>query len=152
MRREPLVPRVPIYRVALIRDRNATVPSAVVARPADAAAVFRVLFSGADREMFAVLCLDVRHRVVVANVVSIGSLTEAPVHPREVFKAAILCNAAALILGHVHPSGDLTPGREDIRLTKRLADAGELLGIKVLDHLIVCEHGFVSLRERGDIR
>jgi DNA repair protein RadC len=79
--------------------------------------------------------------------VSIGSVTASILMPREVFKSAILANAVSVILCHNHPSGDLTPSREDISVTKKLIETGELLGIKVLDHLIVTHKGFKSLRD-----
>jgi DNA repair protein RadC len=89
------------------------------------------------REVFATIHLDSKNRLLCVEMVSIGSLNAAIVHPREVFKAALLSSAAALVLVHNHPSGDPTPSREDLELTKRLKEAGELLGIRVLDHVII---------------
>jgi len=92
-----------------------------------------------------VVLLDRKNKVIGLNTVSVGSLTASICHPREVFKAAILANAAAVILGHNHPSGDPQPSQEDRVLTARLAAAGQLLGIEVLDHIIVgdgTEHFF----------
>ena len=108
-----------------------------VAVPADAAALFHTLIGEADREKFATLFLNSRHRITHAQIVSCGSLSSAPVHPREVFKAAVLANAAAIIIGHNHPSGDIAPSPDDHALTKRIEQAGELLGIPLLDSLIV---------------
>ena len=103
-----------------------------------------------DREVFAVALLTVRHRVLGLHTVSVGCLTGSLVHPREVFKPAILAGSAALLLAHNHPSGDPEPSAEDVVLTRRLAAAGQLLGIEILDHLVIGEAGrFVSLRERG---
>ena len=86
------------------------------------------------------------------NVVAIGSLTAALVHPREVFKPAILSNAAAVVLAHCHPSGDPTPSAEDLALTKRLCEAGDLLGIRVLDHLVLGHEGaYRSLADEGQL-
>ncbi len=103
---------------------------------------------GRDRETFVTLHLDTRNCPIAMEVVSIGTLNGSMVHPREVFKAAILNNAAQIILAHNHPSGDPTPSREDIELTKRMREAGELLGIEVLDHLIVtADQGFFSMKE-----
>ena len=90
-----------------------------------------------DREHFVVILLDRKNAPIGINTVSIGSLTASVVHMRETFKAAILANAAAILCGHNHPSGDPEPSREDRALTKRLVDAGKLLGIAVVDHLIV---------------
>jgi DNA repair protein RadC len=96
-----------------------------------------------DREHFLAAILDRKNTVIGMNTVSIGSLTAAVVHPREVFKPAILSNAAAVLLCHNHPSGDPQPSPEDPTLTSRLYKAGQLLGIEVLDH-IVLGHGTTS--------
>lgn len=102
-----------------------------------------------DREAFLVLLLDHKNRCVGVTVVSIGSLSASLVHPREVFKAAILANAAAIIVLHNHPSGDPTPSREDRDITSRLKRCGETLGIPLLDHVIVAMDGYRSLAELG---
>ena len=95
------------------------------------------------------ILLDARHRVLRSEVVSQGTLTASLVHPREVFRPALRDSAAALVLVHNHPSGDPTPSAEDREVTTRLAKAGEILGIRVLDHVVVAERGFRSLREQG---
>lgn len=101
------------------------------------------------KEHFTTLHLDGKNRVVCMDVVSVGSLNQSIVHPREVFKSACLSNAAAIILVHQHPSGDAAPSREDIEITKRLREAGDIMGIKVLDHVIVGDGEYVSFVERG---
>ena len=103
----------------------------------EAALVFHSLIGGSDREKFAALYLNARHVVTHAHIVSIGTSQSSLVHPREVFKGAILANAAAILVGHNHPSGDMTRSPEDAAVNQRLRDAGELLGIPVLDSLIV---------------
>jgi len=100
-------------------------------------------------EHFGILALDVRHRLTREAVVSVGCLTSSLVHPREVFQEAITCRAAALVLFHNHPSGDPEPSAEDCALTRRLAAAGTLMGIEVLDHLVLGAGRFVSLKQRG---
>jgi DNA repair protein RadC len=100
-----------------------------------------------DREIFLSIMLTVRNELIGVETVSIGSVTASIIMPREVVKSAILANAVSVILCHNHPSGDLTPSREDISVTKKLIETGELLGIKVLDHLIVTHKGFKSLRD-----
>ena len=100
-------------------------------------------------ETFGLLALDVRHRLKREAVVSVGCLTSSLVHPREVFQEAIACRAAALILFPNHPSGDPEPSAEDVSLTRRLAAAGELMGIEVLDHLVLGAGRYVSLKQRG---
>jgi DNA repair protein RadC len=100
-------------------------------------------------ETFGLLALDVRHRLKREAVVSVGCLTSSLVHPREVFQEAIVSRAAVILLFHNHPSGDPEPSSEDIALTRRLASAGSLLGIQVLDHVILGAGRVVSLRQRG---
>ncbi|CFX15876.1 RadC-like JAB domain [Syntrophomonas zehnderi OL-4] len=103
-----------------------------------------------DREHFICLYLDRKGHVNAANVVSVGGLSSSIVHAREVFKVAILGSAASVILVHNHPSGDPTPSREDIDITRRMKEAGDLLGIEVLDHVIVGATGcYASLTEMG---
>ena len=102
-----------------------------------------------QREHFLVLLLNARHEVMGKETVSIGSLNASIVHPREVFKPAITASAASVILVHNHPSGDPEPSEEDLTITKRLVEAGELLGVQVLDHVIVASRGVVSLRSRN---
>ena len=99
--------------------------------------------------MFITLHLDGKNRVICCDLVSIGSLNQSIVHPREVFKTACLSNAAAVILIHQHPTGDPSPSSEDIAITRRLKEAGEIMGIKILDHIIVGDGEYLSFVERG---
>ena len=103
------------------------------------------------QEVFRVLLLSTRNEILRRVTVSKGSLSASLIHPRDVFYAAIKANAASIILVHNHPSGDPEPSAEDVELTKRISEAGELLGITVLDHVVVAKRGFVSLKERGVI-
>lgn len=104
----------------------------------------------ATREHFIVVLLTSRHTVLGIETVSVGSLNASIVHPREVFRPAILASAAAMILAHNHPSGDVSPSDDDITITNRLVDTGRLVGIDVLDHVIVGGNGtFLSFREKG---
>jgi DNA repair protein RadC len=102
-------------------------------------------------EEFHVLLLNARHEVMRRVMVSRGSLNASIVHPREVFRPAILGSAASIVLVHNHPSGDPEPSEEDLAITKRLVQVGELVGIGVLDHVIIAKRGFVSLRARGQL-
>ena len=107
-------------------------------------------FRNSDRELFIILHLDARNRVVAHEITSIGSQTASIVHPREVFKAAILKGAGGIILAHNHPSGDTAPSDDDISLTHRLRDVGNLIGIEVKDHVIVAPpKGHISFKELG---
>ena len=100
-------------------------------------------------ETFGILALDVRHRLKREAVISVGCLTSSLVHPREVFQEAVLARAAAIVLFHNHPSGDPEPSADDLALTRRLAAAGSLMGIEVLDHLVLGAGRYVSLKQRG---
>ena len=99
------------------------------------------------KEYFVALFLNVRNQVICRENVSVGSLNASLVHPREVFVPAVGSSAASVILAHNHPSGDVTPSREDIELTRRMVQAGEIMGIEVLDHLIVGSERFLSMKE-----
>ena len=101
------------------------------------------------KENFITLHLDGKNRIIAMDLVSIGSLNQSIVHPREVFKTACLSNAAAIILIHQHPTGDPSPSSEDIAITRRLKEAGEIMGIKVLDHIIIGDGEYLSFVERG---
>lgn len=101
------------------------------------------------QEVFGILILNSKHKIVAVHEISRGSLNSSIVHPREVFKPAVLHNAAAIICFHNHPSGDPEPSREDIEITKRLVEAGKILCIEVLDHIIVSDEGYTSLKGRG---
>lgn len=141
--------RIPVYRVALIRDRSCPCERVCASKPEAAAAIMRRYLEDADREIFAVLALDHQLVTIGLTTVSMGSLSETVVHPREVFKAAILLNAHSVILAHNHVSGEPEPSLEDHSTTGRLVVAGEYLGIRVHDHLILGEgERFVSMRSR----
>ena len=103
------------------------------------------------KEYFYTLHLDNKNRIICIDLVSVGSLSQSIVHPREVFKSSLLSSAAAIILIHNHPTGDTTPSREDLEITRRLKEAGDLLGIRILDHLIVAESDYTSLSAQGII-
>lgn len=102
-----------------------------------------------DREQVAVIYLSTPNHVLGVNICSTGSLNASLVHPREVFKPAILANSARIILVHNHPGGDCSPSNEDIKVTARIRDAGKLLGIELLDHVIVSASGYYSMQELG---
>ena len=140
---------IPRYRVCLVPESRQAGPLVLIHDSTGAAAALRPFFAGLDREQFLVCCLDAKHAIIGVNVVSIGSLTLSIVHPREVFKAAILLNACGIIAAHNHPSGDHTPSPEDRTLTARLRQAGDLIGIAVLDHLILGDERIHSFADHG---
>jgi DNA repair protein RadC len=126
------------YRVELVRESGGDELEETILRTStDVARALWPLFEGIDREKFVVALLDAKHSLIAVNTVSIGSLTASIVCPREVFRPAVLLPTAAVVLAHNHPSGDPSPSGEDIELTKRLREVGELLGIRVLDHVIL---------------
>jgi len=140
---------IPRYTIRLVPGSRHTSPLILIHNSADAATALRPFFAGLDREQFLVCCLDAKHAIIGVNVVSIGSLTLSIIHPREVFKAAILLNSAAIICAHNHPSGNPEPSSEDRALTTRLRQAGDLLGITVLDHIILGDDRTYSFADRG---
>ncbi len=109
----------------------------------------RSILEGVDTERFLVFLLDVKNKIIGYNEVARGGPDACPVDVRMVFRAAIVQGASGVIVAHNHPSGDPTPSDEDLALTKRLVDAGELLGLTILDHVIVAATAHVSLREKG---
>ncbi|MGG3162882.1 DNA repair protein RadC [Geobacillus stearothermophilus] len=143
--------RVNIVSLKLVRESSVLYKERQIKSPEDAYKLLKPFLAEADREKFAVVCLDTKSQPTAINICHVGSLNSSIVHPREVFKSAILSNSASIIVAHNHPSSDPTPSREDIEVTKRLVEAGRIVGIDVLDHLIVCEEKFVSLKEKGCI-
>jgi DNA repair protein RadC len=124
-------------------------PAACFRTPQDSARYLLPRYAARPVETFGLLALDVRHRLRREAVISVGCLTSSLVHPREVFQEAVVSRAAAIILFHNHPSGDPEPSAEDLSLTRRLASAGTLMGIEVLDHVVLGAGRFVSLKDRG---
>lgn len=104
-----------------------------------------------DRECFVLLTLDQKNRIIDQHLISMGTLTASLVHPREVYRPAILDSAAAVVFVHNHPSGDSTPSPEDKTITERLKSCGELLGIRVLDHVIIGDENYSSFLDLGSL-
>ena len=125
-------------------------PGVELARPEDVVPLLHE-WRTARREHFVGFYLNARNQLLARSLVSVGSLSASIVHPREVFEPAIVRGAAGVIVAHNHPSGDPEPSPEDVAVTRRLADAGTLLGIELLDHVVVAERGYVSLKARGHL-
>ena len=121
----------------------------LVKTPEDVAGLVRSRLKGKKREYFLALLLDTRNKLIRVAEISVGSLDSSVVHPREVFKEAVLASAASVIFVHNHPSGDPEASEDDIKLSKRLAEAGELMGIDVLDHIIIGDKKYLSLKRGG---
>lgn len=134
-------------RVMLVRE--GPVAEYSVSSPKEAFDLLASEAKGLDREQFWRIDLDARSRAVGFEVVSIGTLSSALVHPREVFKGAILNNAAGIIIAHNHPSQEADPSPEDKDTTRRISRAGEIIGIPLLDHVIVTDERFFSFKEAG---
>jgi DNA repair protein RadC len=138
-----------LARRLISREKRA--PKLYLSGPEDVADMFMREMSGLDREHFRAVLLNTKNRVLGVRTISIGSLNASIVHAREVFKAAVSESAQAIVLVHNHPSGLPEPSSEDIAVTERLAEAGRILGIEVLDHIVLGSHGFVSLKEMGHL-
>ena len=122
----------------------------MISSPADVDRLLRGRIANLDRENFVVVLLNTKNEVIESPLVSVGTLSAALVHPREVFKPAIRASAASVILAHNHPSGKVEPSREDREVTGRLVESAEILGIEVLDHVILGD-GFYSMKEHGKL-
>ena len=141
--------RINIVSIKMVKESSFLYQTRQILSPKDAYEMIKEQLEGLDREQFIIACLNTKNEPTNISVVSVGKLNKAIVHPREVFKTAILSNAASIMAFHNHPSGETTPSQQDIQLTKRLYEAGELLGIKLLDHLIIGDGTFTSLKEKG---
>ena len=121
----------------------------IIKKPDDVMNVVGGKLRGKKKEHFLALLLDTRGRVIKTAEISIGNLDTSIVHPREVFREAMAASAASIVLAHNHPSGDPEPSNEDVQITKRLVEVGELVGIEVLDHVIIAGEKFISLKRKG---
>ena len=141
---------ISVFRLSLIKDRVIPYTTAsLILTPLQVYELIKEYLQGTDREQFIALFLDSRSEVIGINTVSVGTLTESLVHPREVFKGAILANAASIIIAHNHPSGEALASEADISVTQKLKEAGRILGIPVEDHVIVGEDRPFSFRQHG---
>ena len=131
--------RIPVFKLKLIRDCNITIDKQV-RNPTDINEILKALLSELDTEHLIVVLLDTRHRVIGTHDAAHGGLNACHVRLADVFKAAIVGNASSIIIAHNHPSGDNSPSPDDISITKQLIDAGKLLDISVLDHIIYAEN------------
>lgn len=144
--------RVDIVKIQMVKEKSLLYKDRKVQCPQNGVDLMKQFLGDVDREHFVVMCLDSKNQPTALNICHIGSLNSSIVHPREVFKTAILSNAASIMVGHNHPSGNPEPSEADINVTRRLEEAGELMGIKLLDHLIIGEDTYVSLKERGNFK
>lgn len=144
--------RVDIVSLKVVKESSLLYGKRKISSPSDAIEIGRSMLDGSDREKLLLCCLNTKNEPTNLNIVSIGSLNSSIVHPREVFKLAILGNSASIILFHNHPSGDTTPSKEDINITQRIKEAGKIIGIELIDHIILGdENKYISLKEKGII-
>ncbi|MCZ8513346.1 DNA repair protein RadC [Paenibacillus filicis] len=129
--------------------RSVLSDTVTIRSPQDVAALLTEELRYLQKEHFVCLFLNTKNHVIGQETLSMGSLNASIVHPREVFRAAIKRSSASIICAHNHPSGDPTPSSEDIEITRRLVEAGGIIGIEVLDHIVIGDRGFVSLKELG---
>jgi DNA repair protein RadC len=147
---------ISIFRVTLVKDRRVAFEQCKLVNSQQSQPLIKKLIESQgqpDREQFCVILLNSKNEIIGLNIVSTGNLSSAPVHPREVLKPAILCNASAMILSHNHPSGELTPSPEDIAITARIIQASKIMGIQVHEHLIISmdDDSYYSLADNGII-
>src|ERR1035437_10075584 len=146
------IPRTPLVRVQLIRESSVTYPIGdVMSGPKQIAYAARAILDSYDREAFICAHLNSKHMLVSMEITALGTLNATLIHPREIYTGAILAKAAAICLIHNHPSGRSEPSSEDIALTRQLMQAGEIIGIRVIDHLILGSDNSTSLRETTDL-
>lgn len=143
--------RINVVSIKMVKESSILYDIRRIQAPQDAVELGKRFLEESDREQLLVCCLDAKNQPTAINVVSVGNLNTSLVHPREVFKPAILSNSASIILFHNHPSGDPTPSNEDKLITQRLRESGEILGIKLIDHIIIGDNSYTSLKEKGII-
>ena len=135
-----------LVSIRLEKEKTLELPIEKINSPQSAALVFEQYLKDLDKEHFVVMCLNAKNKITNLSVVSIGTLTGSIVHPREVFKTAILSNSECIVVAHNHPSGDPTPSQEDINITERLEQSGKILGIHIMDHIIIGNESWYSFR------
>ncbi len=143
--------RVDIVQVKMVKERSVLYSARRIQSTSDADELVRKFLDELDREAMIVIALNAKSEPTCLQVISIGSLSASIVHPREVFKVAILSNAYSILLAHNHPSGDTTPSQEDIKITKRIKNASDIMGVSLLDHLIIGSDGYYSFKENGEL-
>lgn len=141
--------KINIVSLRMVKEPSLMEQYPKITSPSDVISMLQELIGNSDREHFGVICMDTKNQPTYINIVSIGTLNSSLVHPREVFKAAIISNSASIIVFHNHPSGNTSPSDTDIEMTKRLMEVGSLIGIELLDHIIVSDLGYLSMKEKN---
>lgn len=139
--------KIEVVSLKMVKHKNIYYKNKRIDKPTDAVELIRNFIGDMDREAMIVCCLNVKNEINYMSVIALGTLNSILIHPREVYKIAILTNSNSIILSHIHPSGDTKPSKEDINITKRLKEAGDILRIELLDHLIIGDNNYLSLKE-----
>ena len=139
--------RVDIVSIKMVREGSTKYENRKIETPFDAYVLLKNFLEDSDREKLLVVCLDTKNQPINICTVSVGTLNSSLVHPREVFKAAILSNSNQIMLAHNHPSGISAPSNEDKAMTSRIKDAGVILGIELIDHIIIGSNEYFSFKE-----
>lgn len=142
---------VPAFKVMLVKESQQASHKTKISTSQDVYDIAKSYLYGADREHFVVIMLDIRNYIIGINTVTIGNIQSCIVNPREVFKPALIAGASSVILVHNHPSGDVYPSPDDLHLTDKLKQAGDILQIKVIDHIIVTDSNYLSLKDKGQM-
>ncbi len=143
--------KIDVVKVYVKKEQSLKIEKDVIKKPEQVFEVVKNFLGEVDREYLIVIVLDVKNKINSISVASVGTLNSSIVHPREVFKTAILANGASIILAHNHPSGDTSPSKDDINITTRIKECGVLMGIELLDHVILGDEKFISLKNEGII-
>ncbi|RQN09840.1 DNA repair protein RadC [Clostridium butyricum] len=144
--------RVNIVSIKMVKESSILYGNRRITSPKDAVELIRIVLKDSDREKLVVCCLNTKNEPTSISIISIGSLNSSIVHPREVFKTAILSNSASIIMAHNHPSGDIKPSKEDINVTERIRESGKIIGIEMIDHMIIGgDDKYMSFKEEGFI-
>lgn len=141
--------RVNVVNVELVKESSFLYGNRAILSPSESVDLFNPLIGNKPKEHFVVACLNTKNEPINVSTVSIGTLNKCIVHPRDVLQVALLSNANSIIVCHNHPSGEPTPSEQDISITHRLNECCELMGIKLLDHIILGNKNFISLKEKG---
>ena len=139
--------RVDIVSIKMVREGSTKYENRKIETPFDAYVLLKNFLEDSDREKLLVVCLDTKNQPINICTVSVGTLNSSLVHPREVFKTAILSNSNQIMLAHNHPSGISAPSNEDKAMTSRIKDAGVILGIELIDHIIIGSNQYFSFKE-----
>lgn len=141
--------RIDFVSLKIVKEHSITIENRSIDNPNIAYNLIKNYAGDADREQLYIICVNTKNEPTHISLISMGTLNSSLVHPREVFKLAILSNSASIILVHNHPSGKLEPSKEDLNITQRIKKCGEMLGIKLIDHLIISEKHFLSFKDKN---